>query len=184
MLEQIVNYIGDVALKHIAVKTFKYQKRIMINQQGNNRMMEVIIEDNPYFQYLKTSNVFTLTLNIDIIGQPKDDREILKIQNDALTVGVNILGYIEGDYTYKGYLSIHDYDFLALSHFTNDNSAGQRITLELVVPNPLDMCTFMENFDEDQMQVEEDNSLDLTNPNPESKADELVLNPIKLPRNK
>ena len=36
MLEQIVNYIGSVGLKHKAVKTFKYQKRSLINQQNNN----------------------------------------------------------------------------------------------------------------------------------------------------
>ena len=48
MLEQIVNYIGSVGLKHKAVKTFKYQKRSLINQQNNNGYVELIIEDNAY----------------------------------------------------------------------------------------------------------------------------------------
>ena len=80
MLEQIVNYIGSVGLKHKAVKTFKYQKRSLINQQNNNGYVELIIEDNAYLQQVITQNIFTATFNVDILGFPKDDTEILGIQ--------------------------------------------------------------------------------------------------------
>lgn len=76
MLEQIVNYIGSVGLKHKAVKTFKYQKRSLINQQNNNGYVELIIEDNAYLQQVITQNIFTATFNVDILGFPKDDTDI------------------------------------------------------------------------------------------------------------
>ena len=66
MLEQIINYIGRVALKHKAVNTLKYQKRSLINQQNNNAYMEVVIEDNSYLQQIITQNIFTMTTNINI----------------------------------------------------------------------------------------------------------------------
>ena len=112
MLEQIVNYIGSVGLKHKAVKTFKYQKRSLINQQNNNGYVELIIEDNAYLQQVITQNIFTATFNVDILGFPKDDTEILGIQSLCMQIAVEIMAYIEKDETFLGQLSIHDYDIL------------------------------------------------------------------------
>lgn len=179
MFEQIMNYIGTTALKHVAVKQYKYQKRIMINQQDNNAYMQVVIEDDPYGQYIKESGVYTLTINIDVLGFPKDDTEILKIQSDAFQVASELIAYIDKDTTFMDRISVYDYSMLSISHFTDDNAAGQRLSLELVVPNPINLCTLDDNFSENISYVEKD-ELELKDPNPESKANELVLKPIKL----
>ena len=184
MYKDIVDYIGNIALKHIAVKSFKYQKRIMVNQQNNNSYMQFIIEDDTYLQYIKTANVFTATFNIDIIGQPKDDTDILNVQNDALQVGAEVIQYITNDDTYRNLISVSDYDFLTISHFTDDNSAGYRLSLELVIPNPVNLCEYLNNFSEDNIPVEAENPLDIINSKPDTKSNELVLQPIKLPKNK
>lgn len=184
MYKTIVDYICDIAMKHKAVKSTKYQKRIMINQQPTNAYMQVIVEDNTFLQWKKTMDVFTMTLNIDILGLPSDDSEILDIQNVALQVGVELLAYIESDPQYKGILSIYDYDLLAVSHFTDDNSAGYRLSLEVTVPNPVDLCNYLDNFDEDNMAIEAEKPLDIIDAKPETKSNELVLSPIKLPKNK
>lgn len=184
MYKDIVDYIGNIALKHIAVKSFKYQKRIMVNQQNNNSYMQFIIEDDTYLQYIKTANVFTATFNIDIIGQPKDDTDILNVQNDALQVGAEVIQYITNDDTYRNLISVYDYDFLAISHFTDDNSAGYRLSLELIIPNPVNLCEYLNNFSEDNIPVEAEKPLDIINSKPDTKSNELVLTPIKLPKNK
>lgn len=184
MYKDIVDYIGEIALKHKAVKSFKYQKRIMINQQNNNSYMQFIIEDNTFLQFIKTANVFTATFNIDIIGQPKDDTDILNVQNDALQVGAEVIQYISTDKTYANLISVYDYDFLAISHFTDDNSAGYRLSLELVVPNPVNLCKYLDNFDEDNMAIEAEKPLDIIDSKPETKNNELILTPIRLPKNK
>lgn len=182
MLEQIINYIGSVALKHKAVNTFKYQKRSLINQQNNNAYIEFVVEDNAYLQQIITQNIFTGTFNIDILGFPKDDTEILSIQNACLTVAVEIMAYIEQDPTFLGQLSIHDYDILFVSHFTDDDAAGVRLSLELVLPNPINLCTYMDNFDEETDIVEKP-TLDLTQADKAVLSDNkktLNLKPIKL----
>ena len=182
MLEQIVNYIGSVGLKHKAVKTFKYQKRSLINQQNNNGYIELIIEDNAYLQQVITQNIFTGTFNIDILGFPKDDTEILGIQSLCMQIAVEIMAYIERDGTFLGKLSIHDYDILLVSHFTDDASAGVRLSLELIIPNPINLCSFMDNFNEN-VEIVEKPTLNLTQADkavPTNKKKELNLKPIKL----
>ena len=182
MLEQIVNYIGSVGLRHKAVKTFKYQKRSLINQQNNNGYIELIIEDNAYLQQVITQNIFTGTFNVDILGFPKDDTEILSIQSLCMQIAVEIMAYIEQDTTFLGQLSIHDYDILLVSHFTDDASAGVRLSLELVIPNPINLCSFMDNFDEN-VEIVEKPTLDLTQADkavPTGNKKELNLKPIKL----
>lgn len=182
MLEQIVNYIGSVGLRHKAVKTFKYQKRSLINQQNNNGYIELIIEDNAYLQQVITQNIFTAAFNVDILGFPKDDTEILSIQSLCMQIAVEIMAYIEQDTTFLGQLSIHDYDILLVSHFTDDASAGIRLSLELVIPNPINLCSFMDNFDEN-VEIVEKPTLDLTQADkavPTGNKKELNLKPIKL----
>lgn len=182
MLEQIVNYIGSIGLKHKAVKTFKYQKRSLINQQNNNGYVELIIEDNAYLQQVITQNIFTATFNVDILGFPKDDTEILGIQSLCMQIAVEIMAYIEKDGTFLGKLSIHDYDILLVSHFTDDSSCGVRLSLELIIPNPINLCSFMDNFDEN-VEIVEKPTLDLTQSDKAVATDKkkkLNLRPIKL----
>lgn len=183
MLEQIINYIMECAIKHIAVNSVKYQSRVLINQQNSNPNYQVVIEDDAYLQYMKTGNVNTLSLNIDILSHCGDDSEILNVQSTALQIGSELLKYVETDDYFFSMLKIDDYDFLALSHFTDDDSAGIRVTVQLIVPNPVDLCSYRDNFDEDKdFSVEKDETINLT---PETDcgndSNEITLKPIKLP---
>jgi hypothetical protein len=180
MLKQLIEYIGSVALKHVAVKQFKYQKRIMINQQNNNGYIQFIIETDPFFQLLRSVNLFTVTLNIDILAFPTSEYSVLDCQDDCFTVGNEVLHYIDSDDLFMGQLSVWDYSFLALENFTDDNAAGQRISLELVIPDPIDLCKYIDNFNEDDMGVDITDDVDLSHAYPESKSNDLILNPIKL----
>lgn len=187
MLKQLVQYIIDVALRHKAVYHAKYQNRIYTNAQGNNGYFQVNINTDSYFQLLVSvpNEPFTLTMNIDILGHPTSDFTVLDCQDAALTVGVQMLAFIANDEGWQNRLAVHDYSFLALDEFTDDSSAGQRLTVELIVPNPLDICTYMDEFDDEpKPQDIEDKEIDLTDVNPPSKANELELRPILIPYKK
>ena len=185
MYNQIIQYIMECAMKHVAVKSVKYQSRVLINQQNSNPNYQVVIEDDAYLQYMKSGNVNTMSLNIDILSHCGDDDNILDIQSTALQIGAEFLKYVETDDHYLSLLKIDDYDFLMLSHFTDDDSAGVRISIQFVVPNPVDMCSFRDNFDEDKgFTVEkEDNSIDLKKEHDceNGGGNVITLNPIKLP---
>ena len=182
MYNQIIQYIMKCFMKHIAVRSVKYQSRILINQQNSNRNYQVVIEDDAYLQN-KTGNVNTMSLNIDILSHCGDDDNILDIQSTALQIGAELIKYVETDDYFLSLLKIDDYDFLMLSHFTDDDSAGVRISIQFVVPNPVDMCSFRDNFDEDKgFTVEkEDNSIDLKKEQDCDNGEGITLNPIKLP---
>lgn len=181
MYKTIIDYIADIAHRHILVNKVKYQSSSLINQQHSNANYEVIIEDNAYFQWIKTSNVFTLTLNIDVLSHvsSKMDGGELRIHDEAFLIINNILKYIEADPLYKGILSIYDYSIMDISHFTDDNSAGGRLSLELAVPNPVTFCNYMDNFGE---PTQEEPDKEITLPTEEEK--DLDLKPITLPKNK
>ena len=161
MLQEITEYIMSVALRHKAVKETEYKKRSYINAQNNGGYLRFVVEDNPYAQWIKTANVFTITWNIDILGFPKEDKDILQIQSLCFQVINEIISYIKQDKAYQGMIDVWDYDYLAISHYTDDDAAGQRCSLELVVPDPIALCTFLDNFD-DEVEITENPSLDLT----------------------
>lgn len=184
MFEQIINYLINVSLRHKAVNYAKYQNRSYINQQNNNGYYQVNINSDVYSQLLISvvNQPFTVTINIDILGFPSKDHSVLKCQSDALQIGVEMIHFIRQDDTFMGQLSIYDYSFLALDEFTDDRSAGQRLTLELIVPDPVNLCTFMDNFlDEPKIIDEMDKEIELTDVNPPSKANDLVLRPVLIP---
>ena len=185
MYNQIIQYIMECAMKHVAVKSVKYQSRVLINQQNSNPNYQVVIEDDAYLQYNKMGNVNTMSLNIDILSHCGDDDDgILDIQSTALQIGAELIKYVETDDFFLSLLKIDDYDFLMLSHFTDDDSAGVRISLQFVVPNPVDMCSFRDNFDEDKgFTVEKEDSIDLKKEHDceNGGGNIITLNPIKLP---
>lgn len=183
MYKQIIDYISEVALKHIVVNKVKYQSRTLINAQNSNANYQVIIEDDPYFQHIRENGCFTLSLNIDIISHISPSEDILVVQSIAHQVAAEIIAYIERDDYFRGLIKVYDYDFLGLSHFTDDDSAGMRLTLQLVVPSPVNLCTINENFDEDlDFNVEKEDNIDLdTTEECDNNNGGLILNPIKLP---
>ena len=183
MYKQIIDYIISIALRHKAVFFAKYLNRSYINQQNNNGYYQVNVNTDVYSQLLISvpNQPFTMTLNIDILAFPKDNYTVLDCQNDALQIGVEVIHYVAQDETFMGKLQIHDYSFLALDEFTDDRSAGQRLTLELVIPNPINLCEFMDNFSEEFIPVEkEDKEIDLVGQAP-SEKNNLVLKPILIP---
>lgn len=185
MFNEIINYISKVFLMHKAVKSCKYQDRILINAQNSNPYAQVVIESSgAYAQWIKTANVFTLTLNINILGLPSDDFSILNVQSDCFQIGNEALAYIENDNEYKNIVSVYDYDFLSLDHYTDDNACGWRLSLELIIPNPVNLCINSDNFSEDYIPVIAEKPLDIINSKPDTKSNELILTPIRLPKNK
>lgn len=187
MLKQLIDYFIDVSLRHKSVYNARYKNKVYTNAQGNNGYFQMIFNTDPYLQVLVSSpnTPFTLTVNIDILGHPTSGFTVLDCQDAALTIGVQFLAFIANDEGWQSGLSVHDYSFLALDEYTDDRSAGQRLTLELIVPNPLDICTYLDEFDEEPKPIDvEDKDIDLIDVNPPSQADGLELHPILIPYKK
>lgn len=178
MYKQIIDFILHTALSHKAVNTAKYLDRQLINAQPTNAYIQFILEDSPYAQYHLSNNTFTVTYSADIVGFTSKDMNISEIQSLCYQIGLEVLAKIVRNKDMQRYISLYDYSFLALSHFTDDDSAGQRLTFELVVPNFVDNCSLDDNFEE--VEIEERGEDEVTLLPPAITPSELDLNPIKL----
>lgn len=180
MLKDIVNIIKNVALRHKGVRTFRYQSDLLNNAQNNYGTYQVYLDDISHHALNITTNIFRVEFEMYVLAQPtKEQDSILDIQDNAYTIAVNILGYLDNMPEYQGILSVYDYDIMTLAHYTDDDSAGVRMSIVLAVPSPLNLCTLEDNFNDEP--YEEDDDVDITVD--EKEIGDLQITKIKLPKN-
>lgn len=173
MIVDLVEIFRNISLRHKGVRTFRYTGDDLINAQNSHEYYQVIMDTVQLHELNITTNIFTVNLDIYILGFGRD---IAMVQDRAYTIGVDILAYIDNNYL--GVLSVHDYSILTLSRYSDDESHGIKISLELAMPSPLNLCTYEENFNEEPYEPEPDHEIDV----PEEEVGDLDINVIKLPR--
>ena len=181
MIKDVIDVLKNAALRHKGVRTFRYQGDDLNNAQNNYKGYQVYVDDISHHQLNITTGIFKAEFQIYILGHADDEHPILDIQNDAYTIAVDIMAFIDTQDEYRGILSVYDYSILTLSHYTDDNSAGVKLSLVLEMPSPLNWCTLDENFNDEPYEEPEDTPIDVPT---ESIPDNLDITPIKLPRNK
>ena len=149
MLKDVIEILKNASLRHKGVYTFRYQGDDLNNQQNNYKMYQVYVDDISLHQLNITTNIFKVEFQIYILGFVNEDKTILDVQDDAYTIAVDIMAFIDSQEEYQGILSVYDYDILTLSHYTDDSSAGVKLSLVLQMPSPLNWCTLSENFDDE-----------------------------------
>ena len=174
MIYQIVEAFKETALRHKGVFTFKYQDKILINAQPNNKYYEVIIETDPYFRQVGDNH--TLTLNMDVLGFVDIDE--VTTQDIACQIGLSIINKVVADN--RMIMSLNNYSILCFTKNTDDVSAGARFTIELTVPSFIDFCTEPDNFltdEEYQEKIDNEEELYLGEPKEDKGLD---LKPLKI----
>ena len=175
---------------HKAVNSVKYQNKTLVNAQNSAGYMQVSIDASPFWDLLISvpNQPFTLQLNVDIMGFPRTDGTYseLDAQSDAFQIGVEFLHYFRQENIFMDKIAIHDYQFIGFTHYTDDNCAGVRMSVNFTLVNPINLCTFMDNFSDEFIPEEPEDipQIDLVDPNPPSEINDLVLKPILLPTKK
>lgn len=182
MLKDVIDIIKNASLRHKGVRTFRYQSDILNNAQNNHEYFQVYVDDISMHQLNITTNVFKAEFEIYILGFPTGESgsTILDIQNNAYTIACDIMAFIDTQEAYRGVLSVYDYSILTLSHYSDDNAAGVKLTLILEMPNPVNLCTLDDNFNDEPYEPEPDHEIDINN----DEIGEIQINPINLPRNR
>lgn len=180
MLKDVIEILKNASLRHKGVYTFRYQGDDLNNAQNNYKMYQVYVDDISLHQLNITTNIFKVEFQIYILGFVNEDKTILDVQDDAYTIAVDIMAFIDSQEEYQGILSVYDYDILTLSHYTDDSSAGVKLSLVLQMPSPLNWCTLSENFDDEPHEEEEDHKIDV----PTDEVGDITINPIKLPHSR
>lgn len=180
MLKDVIEILKNASLRHKGVYTFRYQGDDLNNQQNNYKMYQVYVDDISLHQLNITTNIFKVEFQIYILGFVNEDKTILDVQDDAYTIAVDLMAFIDSQDEFQGVLSVYDYSILTLSRYGDDSSAGVKLSLVLQMPSPLNWCTLDENFDDEPHEEEEDHKIDVDT----NEVGDITINPIKLPRNR
>lgn len=182
MLTDIINIIKDVSLRHKGVKTFRYQADKLNNAQNNYGTYQVYVDDISLHQLNITTNIFKAEFEVYVLSQPDgtSGNTILDVQNNAYTIACDIMAYIDTQDAFQGILSIYDYSILTLSHYSDDDSAGVKLSLVLQMPNPVNLCTLDENFNDEPYSSDTDTEITIN----EDEVGDITLKPIHLPTNR
>ena len=177
MLKDLVKLLSETFRRYKTVKTFSYKDVTLFNQQGSDEMFQVLVEDSPFFELNISNQIFKASYEIYILSTPsKDEKSILSVQDTAFDIAVNVIEFIDNNF--KGVMSVYDYSILLLSHFTDNDSAGVKLSIVLQVPNPVDLCRYEENFNNEPYEKpEDDKSINL----PEKVDKKISLKKTKLP---
>ena len=182
MLKDIIEALRHVSLTHKGVYTFRYQGDDLNNAQNNYKGYQVYVDDISLHQLNITTNIFKVEFQIYVLGHPTGEsgNTVLDVQNNAYTIAVDILGKIDSDDAYRGILGVYDYSILTLSHYTDDNAAGVKLSLVLQMPSPLNYCELDDNFDDEEHEEEQDHEIDV----PDNEVGDIDITPIHLPKNR
>lgn len=178
MLKDVINILKDISLKHKGVRTFKYQSDIYNNAQNNHKYYQVYVDDVSLHELNITRNIFKASFEVYILGFTDDNNTILDVQNNAYTIAADIMAYIDTQEAFKGILRVYDYSILTVSHYTDDNAAGVKLSLVLEMPSPVNLCTLEDNFNDEPYEEEPDKEIDLNI----NEVGDIDLKPIELPR--
>lgn len=181
MIRDLIEIIKNISLRHKGVRTFRYQNDVFNNAQNNYKTYQVYVDTISMHQINITQNIFTSEFQIYILSQPNGEsgNTIADVQTYAYTIAVDIIGYLDNMPEYRGVLSVHDFSILTLSEYTDDNSAGVKLSLILEVPSPLNLCNLEENFNDEPYTPEKDKDIDINI----NEVGEIDLKPIDLKRN-
>ena len=177
MIKNLVNAIKEQA-EHIKnVKFFSYEGADLINCQNNNATIQVFVEDDIFIEYLVTKDLIKVQLNIDILDNIGDGDDMLEIHDRTTKIAIVLIKLIEENY--KNILSVYDYNMLNVSHYTDDELFGTRVSLYLTMPSPVNECNINEFIDE-LNEYEKNEEKEITINIQEIDINKLDINPIKL----
>lgn len=178
--KDVVNVIKDALSRFKGVNYVRYDGNDLINQQGNNKTLQCWIDDVSLHQFNLTTNIVKAEYNIYILGFPENTPDsILDVQDICYNAAINVLAYIDTRDELKGLVSLYDYSILTVSHFSDDSSAGVKLSLILNIPNGVDYCELEDKFGE-PYKPEEDKEIDIN----DDEIGDITLKPVSLPKNR
>ena len=179
--KEVTNIIKDTLSRFKGVNFVRYSGDDLNNAQPNNKNIQCFIDDISHHQFNITQNIAKVEYQIYIIGHVGEDTpdNILDMQDKCYDVALYTLAYLDINETFRGIVSVYDYDILTLSHYTDNNAAGVKLSLVLTIPNGVNLCELDEHFGE-PYQEEEDIEITV----PDKEVGELDIKPTKLPRNR
>jgi hypothetical protein len=137
---QIVDFYYLIARENLRINSFTYGKAYR-KGSGTDRYPLLWLDDPIYGQTLALNqfNALSWTVNVDILGIPSNEDDVMAVQAAAFLVGIGIPERAKVIYKTTG-VAITGYKFISLRDYYDDKAAGYRFTYTLSIANPVDLC--------------------------------------------
>lgn len=166
---EIINFFYELAQQHNQVKAFVYGKSY--EKGAGNDLYPLVWLDDPVtgnsFTIQETGRVIQYTVNVDFLGLPENDSQVLPIQSAAFDMGLSFFEKFKQIRQYTG-ISGSGFTFVTLRDYYDDNAAGCRFTYTLLQANPVDRCA--DFFDPTKVFPSRENLPDFMTDNPDGCA--------------
>lgn len=144
---QIIDILYDLARQHKLIKGFKYGKPSE-KGAGSDKYPLTWVDDPISGQTSGPANgplaIIRQTVNVDILGLPQDDSEVLTVQSTAYLIGLS----------YAEKIKATSFSWVTLRNYYDDDAAGVRFTYTVQGVNPINLCG--DFFDPDkQLSIDE-----------------------------
>jgi len=134
---EIVNIFYELARQHEKINGFRYGKTS--DKGAGTDVYPLTWVDDPISGQSPKDNVIRYTVNVDILGIPENDNDVLNVQSAAFVVGLSYREQIKKTAMQMGY-SVESLSFISLRQYYDDDAAGYRFTYFIIAANPLDRC--------------------------------------------
>ena len=180
--KQVTDIIINTLKRFKGVNYVRYVGNDLVNQQNNNKTLQCWVDDVTLHQFNLTQNIAKVEYQIYILGftDGTSGNTVLDIQDKCYDVALYTLAYIDNNTEFKGLVSVYDYSILTLSRFSDDSSAGVKLSLVLTIPNGVNYCEIDDHFNDKPYEEDPDTPIDI----PSSEINEIDINPIHLPKNR
>lgn len=144
---QIVNLFYEIARQHKLVKGFRYGKTY--EKGAGSDIYPLVWLDDPILGQSVNDATIRYTVNVDVLGIPKDDADVVAVQSAAQLAGLSFNEKIK-EMNRRQEISnrTESFTFVTLRNYYDDDAAGMRFTFSIIGPNPSNLCA--DYFDPDK----------------------------------
>lgn len=180
--KQVTDLIIDTLKRFKGVNYVNYKGDDLINQQNNYKTLQCWIDDISLHEFNLTTNIVKARYEIYILGFPTGEsgNTILDVQDKCYDVAIYTMAYIDNNSLFQGIVSLYDFSILTLSRFSDDSSAGVKLSIVLNIPNGVNLCELDEHFNDEPYPEEPDSEIDVNN----EEVGDIEIRPITLPRSR
>lgn len=166
---EIVNFFYELARQHTLIRGFRYGKAY--EKGAGNDVYPLVWVDDPLsarsYNAQETGRVLEWSVNVDFLGLPENDVQVLAVQSAAFDTALAFFEKIKQIRPQTGFSS-SGFNFITLRDYYDDNAAGVRFTFTVLQANPVDRCA--EYFDPAKQFPRRDVLPDFLTDNPEGCA--------------
>lgn len=162
---QIVNFYYELARQNKRVNGFIYNAAY--NKGIGHEAHPLVWLDDPITgrQADAQGAVQEWTVNMDVLGIPKNEAQVEAVQSEMFSIGLSIIE--KARQVRKQFVrsfAISSYTFVSLRNYYDNDAAGFRFTMTVTAPNPVNICA--DDYDPDKQLLNPDGLPDFSTDNP------------------